>query len=56
MYGPTLIHEEEEIENFYKYINEALDNNKTKYTIIRGDFSEKVGIQGNSKKCGFGRV
>ena len=54
VYAPTTGHKEEEIETFYEHINEALNKNKTKYTIIMGDFNAKVGKQEDPNEQGIG--
>ena len=43
VYAPTSKSSDDEIEHFYDDISKILDEEKTKYTILMGDFNAKVG-------------
>ena len=51
VYAPTSTSSEEEIEQFYDDISKVLDVEKTKYTILMGDFNAKVGKKKDGESC-----
>ena len=51
VYAPTSISSDEEIEKFYDDISKVLDEEKTKYTILMGDFNAKVGKKNDGESC-----
>ena len=56
VYAPTSVSSQEELDNFYDDLYTTLNNNKTHYNIIMGDFNAKIG-QGNEDcvgKFGYG--
>ncbi|XP_056641545.1 craniofacial development protein 2-like [Diorhabda sublineata] len=50
IYAPTSSHEDEEIEVLYDEITQSLTENKTRYTLIIGDFNARIGEQCNSSQ------
>ncbi|XP_066963543.1 craniofacial development protein 2-like [Macrobrachium rosenbergii] len=56
VYAPTSVSSQEELDNFYDDLYTTLNNNKTHYNMIIGDFNAKIG-QGNGDcvcKLGYG--
>ena len=51
VYAPTSQSSDEEIEKFYDDIGKVLDEEKTKYTILMGDFNAKVGKKKDGESC-----
>ena len=45
VYAPTSDHDDDEVEQFYEDITKALEERKSSYTIVMGDFNAKVGKQ-----------
>ena len=43
VYAPTSQSSDDEIESFYDDITQVMDQEKTKYTLVVGDFNAKVG-------------
>ncbi len=43
VYAPTSDYEDDDVETFYEDVNKAVEENKSKYTIVMGDFNAKVG-------------
>lgn len=52
IYAPTSTHTDEEIELLYEDITSALEQSKTHFTILMGDFNAKIGIKGTSDSDG----
>jgi hypothetical protein len=54
VYAPITSHDDDEVEEFYEDITSVLENNKSFYKIIMGDFNAKVGKhqQGDEKTTG----
>ena len=54
VYAPTQSYEEEEAENFYEQVSTAMEECKTKYKIVMGDFNAKLGAKQveNEQKIG----
>ena len=49
VYAPTSSSSEQEIEEFYDDLSKIIEENKTNYTMIIGDFNAKVGVARNSE-------
>jgi len=45
VYAPTTDHDDEEVEQFYEDIAKAMEEYKSSYTLVMGDFNAKVGTQ-----------
>lgn len=43
VYAPTSDYDDEAVEAYYEDVNKAIEGNKSKYTIVMGDFNAKVG-------------
>src|SRR6202012_424302 len=43
VYAPTSTHDDEEVETFYEDVEKALDENRSHYQYIVGDFNAKLG-------------
>ena len=55
VYAPTTDHDDEEVEQFYEDITRAVDEHKSNYTIIMGDFNAKVGKQQQKQENNLGK-
>lgn len=53
-YAPTTKYTEDEVENFYEDIITALQNRKTHYTILSGNFNAKIGSQQGKAETAIG--
>ena len=51
IYAPTSQSSDEEIESFYDDISQVMDQEKTKYTLLIGDFNAKVGKNMAGESC-----
>lgn len=45
VYAPTSAHDDDEMESFYDDVSKAIDEPKTQFTIIMGDFNSKIGAR-----------
>ena len=51
IYAPTSQSSDDEIESFYDDITQVMDQEKTKYTLLMGDFNAKVGKNMAGESC-----
>jgi len=54
VYAPTTDHNDEEIENFYEDIYRAMQQDKTHYTLLMGDFNAKLGHREDEAETAVG--
>jgi hypothetical protein len=54
VYAPTSTHDEEEVVELYEEINKLIDDEKTHFKIIMGDFNAQVGSKGDEKETSVG--
>src|ERR1700744_6332528 len=45
-YAPTSTHDDEEVEAFYEDVSTAMEENRTHYLLLVGDFNAKLGKRG----------
>lgn len=55
VHSPTTDHSDEEVENFYDDISNILDNIKTRYTLLMGDFNGRVGMKLSDTEISIGQ-
>lgn len=55
VYAPTSAASDEELEDFYDYLMEALEEDPCKFTIIMGDWNAKVGMKATPHEWMLGR-
>ena len=54
VYAPTTSHDDQEIIEIYREIENLLKENKTYFTIIMGDFNAKIGKKEDNKETAMG--
>jgi endonuclease/exonuclease/phosphatase family metal-dependent hydrolase len=53
-YAPTSTHDDEEVETFYEDISKAMEENRTHYLFILGDFNAKLGKREEDSEISIG--
>ena len=54
-YAPTSTHDDEEVETFYEDIEKALDENRSYFQYIVGDFNAKIGKREEESETSIGK-
>ena len=53
-YAPTSTHDDEEVETFYEDVAKAMDDNRSYYQYIVGDFNAKLGKREEESEMSIG--